>query len=583
MRASYSNERHIQILIYLLKAHNIRKVVASPGTTNLTFIGSIQSDDYFEIYSSVDEISAAYIACGLAAESGESVVLSCTGATASRNYASGLTEAYYRKLPVLAVTSSQYSGRIEQNFPQVIDRRVQFNDISKMSKHIGIIHSEEDAWNCVVSINDALLELRHRGCGPVHLNVETTYSKDFSIKELPAIRVIRRICYKDHFPELVPGRIGIFVGAHLKWTNELTIAVDEFCSKYDAVVFCDQTSNYYGKYAIYPSLVCSQDIYVSPCRDVKCLIHMGDVSAADIFMNTENVWRINPDGVVRDTFKKLKYVFEMEEIDFFNKYNQMIDKMTENIFYHQWVEECEQIWKQMPELPFSNVWIASQTLNKFPAGSIIYYGILNTFRSWSYFKASKGCIGYSNTGGFGIDGGVSTLIGASFVHPDKLYFCMVGDLGFFYDMNVLGNRHVSNNIRIMVVNNGRGAEFTNYNHLGARFGEAAKPFIAAAGHFGNQSRDLLCHYAEDLGYEYLSASNKDEYLSSLDKFVAVNIGKKPIVFEVFTDSEMESDAVKIMRNIKVDFTEKRKRAVKTEVKNIIGEKGVSVIKAIMGR
>ena len=84
-----------------------------------------------------------------------------------------------------------------------------------MSKHIGIIHSEEDAWNCVVSINDALLELRHRGCGPVHLNVETTYSKDFSIKELPAIRVIRRICYKDHFPELVPGRIGIF--AYSSW------------------------------------------------------------------------------------------------------------------------------------------------------------------------------------------------------------------------------------------------------------------------------------------------------------------------------------------------------------------------------
>ena len=103
----YTSEKHTQILIALLKAHNIRKIVASPGTTNICFVGSLQSDPYFEIYSSVDERSAAYIACGLARESGEPVVLSCTGATASRNYAPGLTEAYYSNVPVLAVTSTQ--------------------------------------------------------------------------------------------------------------------------------------------------------------------------------------------------------------------------------------------------------------------------------------------------------------------------------------------------------------------------------------------------------------------------------------------------------------------------------------------
>ena len=60
----------------------------------------------------VDERSAAYIACGLSEESGEAVALTCTGATASRNYLSGLTEAYYRKLPILAITSTQHVGRI---------------------------------------------------------------------------------------------------------------------------------------------------------------------------------------------------------------------------------------------------------------------------------------------------------------------------------------------------------------------------------------------------------------------------------------------------------------------------------------
>ena len=90
----YTSERSVQILISLLKQHGIKKVVASPGTTNITLVASLQQDDWFNMYSSVDERSAAYIACGMAAESGEPVVLTCTGATASRNYLPGLTEAY---------------------------------------------------------------------------------------------------------------------------------------------------------------------------------------------------------------------------------------------------------------------------------------------------------------------------------------------------------------------------------------------------------------------------------------------------------------------------------------------------------
>lgn len=73
----YSDERNIQILISLLKQSGIKKIIASPGATNVSFVGSLQNDPYFEMYSCVDERSAAYMACGMAAESGEPVVLSC--------------------------------------------------------------------------------------------------------------------------------------------------------------------------------------------------------------------------------------------------------------------------------------------------------------------------------------------------------------------------------------------------------------------------------------------------------------------------------------------------------------------------
>lgn len=103
----YSKEIAIQILISLLKENNIKKIIVSPGTTNLTFVASLQHDSFFEIYSCPDERSAAYMACGMATECGEPVVITCTGATASREYLAGLTEAFHRKIPILAVTATQ--------------------------------------------------------------------------------------------------------------------------------------------------------------------------------------------------------------------------------------------------------------------------------------------------------------------------------------------------------------------------------------------------------------------------------------------------------------------------------------------
>ena len=53
----YTDEINTLVLVSLLKEHNIRKIIASPGTTNISFVGSVQIDPYFEVYSAVDERS----------------------------------------------------------------------------------------------------------------------------------------------------------------------------------------------------------------------------------------------------------------------------------------------------------------------------------------------------------------------------------------------------------------------------------------------------------------------------------------------------------------------------------------------
>ena len=188
-----------------------------------------------------------------------------------------------------------------------------------------------------------------------------------------------------------------------------------------------------------------------------------------------------------------------------------------------------------------------------------------------------------NTGGFGIDGIVSTLIGASLANKDQLHYLVVGDLAFFYDMNVVGNRHVSSNVRILLINNGKGTEFRNYNHPGAAFGEEADAYIAAGGHYGNKSHLLVKHYAEDLGFEYLTASTKEDFLINLDRFTNSNLTDKPMIFEVFTNHEDESKALKMMSYIDVDAKGMLKSKVGDVIRKFAGETGVIAIKNIIKR
>lgn len=574
----YSAERNVQILVALLKAHGIRYVIASPGTTNINFVASVQCDPFFKVYSSVDERSAAYLACGIASESGEPVVLSCTGATASRNYISGLTEAHYRKLPVLAVTSTQNPVKVGNLVPQVIDRSLQQADTVHESILVNMVRTADEEWDCEIKVNRALLALRRHGGGPVHINLETGYNQDFSLRELPPARLIRRIMPHDEFPELPGGvKIGVFVGAHQPFSPELTQAVDAFCAACDAVVFVDVTSGYHGAYEFHPALLASQFNWGKEPIRPNLMIHIGEVSG-DYSMDNlvpDEVWRVNPDGELRDRFKRLTHVFEMEEITFFQHYSQTTSNK------HGYLDTCRQFHQQaivaLPELPFSNVWIARHSVDKVPDGSVLHVGILNSLRCWSYFDLPQGVRTACNVGGFGIDGDVSTLIGASLASPDKLCFAVVGDLAFFYDLNVLGNRHVGNNVRIMLVNNGRGTEFHNSDHPASRFGEDGDKFMAAAGHFGNKSPELVKHYAQDLGFEYMSATSKEEYLAICDSFFSPQVKQRPVVFEVFTDSDDESYAIRLLRTTLADGT----GSLKQMARNILGDKLVSKIGQII--
>lgn len=568
----YSNDKNTQILLSLMKAHNIRKVIASPGTTNIAIVGSMQQDEYFEMYSSVDERSAAYIACGLSAESGEPVAIICTGATASRNYFPGLTEAYYRKLPILVIAGSHGEYNIGHLHSQVIDRTQSPKDTVRYSAFVNKISNNQDESHNATIINKALIELKRHGGGPVLINIVAS-PRGFERETLPHVKAIKYYNKEVSFPAIDEGSIAIFVGSHTRMSDELSQEIDRFCSIYDSVVFCDHTSGYSGKYQVHFALVCSQTNYRSKLVSPNLLIHIGEVSG-DTYtthaLKPKKVWRISEDGEIRDLFHSLDSVFEIDELSFFEHY--ATGEGDKDSYMNSCKAEYQECLSAFPEIEFGNIFVAKHLSSRLPVNSVIHFGIFNSLRSWNFFELDSSIQSSCNVGGFGIDGAVSTLVGASLANPAKLHYLVVGDLAFFYDLNSLGNRHIGNNVRILLINNGRGIEFRKKDHPGYQFGESADLYIAAGGHFGNMSQSLVKNYAENLGFEYLTASNKDEFETMCDRFVTAELTDKPMVFEVFpeTDNEINNlDAVRHIKGINIPMLEKITVKAKSGVKSIL--------------
>lgn len=136
---------------------------------------------------------------------------------------------------------------------------------------------------------------------------------------------------------------------------------------YNAAVICEHISNYRGKYGVYPSLFVNQESIESPLLEPDIMIHLGTVlgfgGATGVKM--KEVWRVHPDGEVRDTFKKLTNVFEMQEAEFFESYCTMKeDSASDTCYCTEFQRVCRELEKKVPELPFSNPWLAQNTVKR---------------------------------------------------------------------------------------------------------------------------------------------------------------------------------------------------------------------------
>ena len=67
----------------------------------------------------------------------------------------------------------------------------------------------------------------------------------------------------------------------------------------------------------------------------------------------------------------------------------------------------------------------------------------------------------------------------------------------------------------------------------------------------------------------------------MGKFLSVEKQDKPILFEVFTETEDESDALETILNLIVDTKTICKDKLKNVVRSVVGQGGIDVIKKVI--
>ena len=136
----------------------------------------------------------------------------------------------------------------------------------------------------------------------------------------------------------------------------------------------------------------------------------------------------------------------------------------------------------------------------------------------------------ANRGASGIDGCVSTAVGAALAAP-ALTTLLVGDLAFFYDRNGLWQRGLPPNLRIVLLN----------NHGGGIFDIIEGPNrldVATRTDFFLTPQPLSArHTALDHGLRYFHAGDEEAIQSALPAFFARSGG--PALLEI--ESTMEAN------------------------------------------
>ena len=533
-----SSKKAVSNILGALKSAGITDVVLTPGSRNAPFSISIANDSFFGVHSIVDERSAGFFALGLSQQSKKPSALICTSGTALLNYAPAIAEAYYQRVPLLVISADRPEEWIDRGEGQSIRQNNVFQNYADYSASLFADEKEASIQNKeIVQKTFQYLLLNN---GPVHLNVpfqEPLYEL-VECNELPVFHFEKQSqefeISKENF-EIIRNaeRVMVLVGQHdyQDFSKELA----QFNQLQQVVVLTETHANVNIENA-FPCIdrlimglagnaqqMLAPDVLITVgtniiSRKIKAILRKAKPKHIQVGVNEKPM----------DTFDCLHAQCNATPVFFFNSLNEIQSKSEwKSSLISIQENQIKHVESWLPSAAYSDLSVFASLLKSIPDGTQLQMGNSSVVRYIQLFNQNNKLTYFGNRGVAGIDGSTSTAIGAAW-KTKKPTLLISGDLSFHYDSNAFWNNYLSNELKVIVINNGGGGIFRIID--GSKDTAYLEQYFETA-----HSSKSIKGIADMYNLNYFSATNFVELNQVLPLFFNQN---SISVLEIFTPKEV---------------------------------------------
>lgn len=464
----------VRSIVEMLMAAGVEDVVLSPGSRNAPIILSLSAIPEFNCISVVDERTAAFMALGMAQQSGKPVAICCTSGSAMLNYAPAISEAYYQRIPLIMITADRPVEWIDQGEGQSIRQLDVLNGVlgasTSLIEELGAAEGEANRGELLrvlgVSTNENI---------PVQINVplsEPLY--EFGSWEKPAaVRWVESIAEPIDHSEFQSiwarsQRILVLV-AQQNQPSSVQHWLSKCANDNRVVVVSETTSNIY-KLDYVSCIDRTLEGFLGTDREgdfiPDFLITIGDNV---ISKKVKALFRRNSDRITahwhfglakRNTFSCLTNWVNTAATSHFPEFPERMES-TSNfgaLWKGQFFRAEERHVEFLANAPYSDLKVFEHILDFVPIDAIFQMGNSSVVRYIQLFNQLQGVSYFGNRGVSGIEGCTSTAVGCA-LKTDKPVLFVSGDHAFRYDANGLSFEELPDNLMIIVINNDGGNIF----------------------------------------------------------------------------------------------------------------------------
>lgn len=543
----FSDKILSQTVTQLCLAKGINHIVISPGSRNAPLTIGFTEISEFTNYSIVDERCAAFFAMGIAQQLKKPVALVCTSGSALLNYYPAIAEAFYSDIPLVVLSADRPASHIEIGDGQTILQENVFANHILYSANCkeGEAHQAFNEAEINSALNSALIKN-----GPVHINLpfsEPLYNivQESTVKVNNIVPQETKLLKGDALRTSMKPFLDLWNGSKRKLLligvlapNSIEQRILDILAEDPSVIVLSETTSNIHHESFFPAI----DQLIAPLNTEEftdlqpdvLLTFGGMVISKKIkaFLRTHPPkihWHVDPKKAY-DSYFVLNQHIQGTANGFLMA---LVEKsvVVSSGYHDQWQEvrrhRLENHKAYLNQVEFSDFKVLSEVFSALPGHIQLQLSNSATIRYAQLFDIHKSIEVFCNRGTSGIDGSMSTAIGAA-VGLEKPTVFITGDLSFFYDSNALWNNYIPSNFKVIVINNGGGGIF--------RILKGAKEANHFDTYFETKHTLTSQHVSEMHGLEYTAVTDESMLGTTLDVFF--NESNGPKLLEIFTPSSL---------------------------------------------